>query len=111
MSIHMKRIPADASTCGAVVSDIRIEAKCHEGGINIEVRYSKKLLPTLVAVAAVLDTPVLCQVPNLSTESKQNILHHCWRKILVIWPCAVIRENEWLANERESLHCSTYNCA
>ena len=47
MSIQMKRIPTDASTCRAVVSDIRIEAKCHNGGINLEVRYSEKLLPTL----------------------------------------------------------------
>ena len=64
MSIQMKRIPTDTSTCGAVISDIRIEAKCHKGGIDLEVRYSKKLLPTLVAGVAVLDTPVLCQVPN-----------------------------------------------
>ena len=47
MSIQMKRIPTDTSTCGAVVSDIRIEAKCHKGGINLEVRYSKKLLANI----------------------------------------------------------------
>ena len=61
----MKRVPADTCTCRAVVSDVLVvEAKCHKGGIDLEVRYSKKLLPTLVAGVAVLDTPVLCQVPN-----------------------------------------------
>ena len=36
----------DTSTWRAVVSNVLIQAKCHKGGINLEVSYSKKLPPT-----------------------------------------------------------------
>ena len=80
-------------------------------GLILRWDIAKSCLPTLVAGVAVLDTPVLCQVPNWVQSRNKIFCTIAGAKILVIWPCAVIRENEWLANEREPIPCSAYNCA